>query len=253
MARLKDHDGDKLRALRAENRSLKHEIKVLRLELEERNGFFDISTEENDFHARLKQHAHNERVFSRKRYSAYVWDQIRQTPLFQLYSRVIHAIRRYTFWRTTFRVVLAIVTAIQSGALFLLFASFFLVSIPLTLVISHATLILTFLFGRRIHSVNQSRMREKEIVVFFPPKKNALRKDSFFNGMVREEASKKNRFCVIVSPYFWSAKGLDGTKKKPYLASRLERENILIVRRHYYFTIKKRIFATSQAHITEIY
>lgn len=244
---------NRLHALRAENRTLKHEIKALRWELEERRGTFQTSAQEDGFRTVLKQHAHNEHVFSRRRYSAYIWDQVRQTTVFHLYSRIIHTIRRYTFLRTTFRILLAIFAAIQSGAVLLICTSFFLISLPITLLISHATLILTFLFGRRINAVNRKRLQDKEIVVFFPPKKHAFQKNSFFCGMVLEEASKENRFCVIVSPYFWNATGLNGIKRKPYLASRLERENILMVRRHYYFTIKKRIFATSQAHITEIY
>ena len=249
----KAYDRTRLRALLSENRALKREIQSLRWELEGKSEQTKLGAREDEFRARLKRHARCERIFSRTRYSAYIWDQARQTTAFQLYTRLIRTVRRYTFVRTALRVTLAVSAAIHSGAILLLCASIFLISLPFTLLIFSAPLLLTFLLGSRIHRINQDRMKDRKILVFFPPKKRALRKKSFFCGMVLEQAKKDGQFCVIVSPYFWSSTGIDGRKGKPYLASRAEKENILMVRRHYYFIMKKRIFSKLSTYVTEIY
>lgn len=240
-----------IRKLRSENQRLKREVRALKEELEQQRGISPSHAGKGE--AALEKHARNERLFSRKRYVAYVYDLIRHTSVFALYSRMLQFVRRYTLIRTTLKIITALLAVLETSAVFVLAASFFVVSLPVTVLISYAALLFTFFRGRRHRKRIQERIRQKKIVIFFPPKHYDTATDSFFSGMVRSEAQKGDRFCVIVSPYFLKSTGLDPNRKNSYLIARFEEDNLLLIRRHYYFTLKKKIFASHSLPITEIY
>ena len=70
--------------------------------------------------------------------------------------------------------------------------------------------------------------------------------------MVEEFSREPDHICIVVSPHFWRNRGLFGNKKL-YRFSRAESESILLVRRQYYFMLKKNIFNETSNEIIEIY
>ncbi len=246
-----DKEEETLKELKKENRRLRREIDTLHLELEEIKG--EASQSKNDFvHSEFEKQAQNEYLFSKNRYSAYIYDQIRRTSVFQVYAKIIRSVRRFTFIKTTLKILAILLGAIESSAIFVISASFFVISLPFTLFISNATLILTFFKGKQINAANKERILEKKVTILFPQKGHPFTPNSYFCSMAEDIAKDESNFCIIVSPYFWSSTGLHGKKGKPFLASRLEKDNILMIRRHYFFTLKKKVLSSS-AHITEIY
>ncbi len=238
------------RELRAENRRLRRELHALKLELELLRGTGISGRDE--IQVAFERQSQNEILFSKKRYFSYVFEMIRRTSVFRLYTKMLRGIRRFNLIRVTLGILAALFLALQSSALLVVSASVFVISIPFTFLITNATFILTFFHARKINRLNRERMMDKKVFVFFPPKKGALCKDTYFCGMVKD-AAKDGAFSIIVSPYFWNNRGIDGQKRKPYLASRSEGDNLLIVRRHYYFTLKKHVFPTFSDQITELY
>lgn len=70
--------------------------------------------------------------------------------------------------------------------------------------------------------------------------------------MVRENAANEGCFSVVVTPYFMSMRGI-GEQKSPFMIARQEQENILIIRRHFYFALKKKIIDPMEIPTTEVF
>ena len=201
----------------------------------------------------FRQSIQNQRCFDQKGYLSYLLVGFRQNSIFRLYTKLLLAIRRISFIRITLKILLFLVSLLRTSALFLLSASLFLISFPIVLPLAFSSMLLTAIFSKQINKENLFRIGEKQITIFFPNDRAALENHSFFCGMVMEEVSRQNVFCIVVSPYYWSTKGLYNRKGKPYLASRFEENGILLIRRHYYFHLKKKIFPNLPNDITEIY
>ncbi len=241
-----------IKELRAENKRLVREVAVLKRELEDSQGKLLARKGADPNHVLLAHQAQNEVLFSKKRYFGYIVQLIGSTSLFNLYKKILAFFRRYSLISTTLKIVLAILTVVQSSAIFVIATSASFVSIPFILVISYAVFFLAHFHRKKNDAINKKLLAEKHVFVFFPPKKRALSPDSFFSGMVEEFSRRPDHICIVVSPHFWRNHGLFGNRK-PYRFSRAESESILLVRRQYYFVLKKNIFNESSNDFTEIY
>lgn len=238
--------------LMAENRRLRSENASLKRELADAKGKLSLRRKENPHHALFAHQANNESLFAKKRYSGYVLQLIRNTTVFSIYTKILYFVRRYTFISLTVQILAAILTVVQSSAIFVLATSASVIALPFIFIISYVAFLVAHLSRRKNDVVNKKLIARKKIVVFFPPKGRALAEDSFFSGMVREFAADPDRTCLIVSPYFFRPLGL-GSSKKAYFFSRAEGENIILLRRQYYFTLKKKILNRLANDITEIF
>ena len=245
-------DADLLKTLRAENRRLRQENTVLKHELERSQDrvLLKRSTDPGDI--LLTHQAQNAVLFSKKRYFSYIVHLIKTTSIFSLYKKILAFFRRYSFVSTTLKILLAILTVVQTSDIFVIATSASFLSFPFILIISYAVFFLGHANRKRNDAVNKKLLAHKKIFVFFPPKKRALSPDSFFSGMVKEFSAKEDHICIVVSPHFWKNRGLFGNQKH-YRFSRAESERILLVRRQYYFMLKKNIINESSNDITEIY
>lgn len=237
--------------LKRENQRLKRENMMLKNELEEFHGHQRKETG-NKYVDTLRRQAKNEQLFSKKRYLGYLTEALRRTSVFQIYSRIIHAFRRISFIRISLLVILAILTAVQTSAVFVLATSFFVVSLPFTLLISNSAMILTFFGRRKINGDNRQHIEGKAVTVFFPPRGYSPDTTPFLCGMILENAEKEGHVSVVVSPYVFHARGVLGKRGRPYFASRLDSSKVILVRSAYYFTMKKRVL-NSALSITELY
>ena len=245
-------DADLIKELKSENRRLRQEVSVLKNELESTQDRL-IRRKNTDPHQALLTHqAHNELLFSKKRYFGYIVQLFRSTSIFSIYKKILAFLRRYSFISTTLKIVVAVLTVVQTSAIFVIATSASFLSVPVILITSYLAFFFAHIYRKRNDAVNKKLLAEKRIFVFFPPKKRALSPDSYFSGMVHELAQKENHICIVVSPHFWRNRGLFGNKK-PYRFSRTEGERILLVRRQYYFMLKKNIINDSSNEIIEIY
>lgn len=245
-------DADVIKELKAENRHLRQEVSALKHELE-RSQERILTRKSADPHMALLTHqAQNEILFSKKRYFTYIFQLISFTSIFNIYKRILAFFRRYALISTTLKIILAILTVVQSSAIFVIATSASFVALPFILVCSYAVFFLAHFNRKRNDAFNKKLLRHKRIFVFFPPKKRALSPDSYFSGMVEELSKSPDHICIVVSPHFWRNRGLFGNNKH-YRFSRAESESILLVRRQYYFMLKKNIFNESSNEITEIY
>ena len=243
---------ERLKELESENKQLKAEVDNLKREI-------SVMTDKKTFHdtrdkilLSFERSASNERLFSKKRYTAYLAALISRTSIFKLYKRIITFAKKYTLLTVSLKIAAYVIALIQSSAVFVVALSVFLVLLPFTFVFGYLTIIIS-LFGRRRTIKKVSELtKNKSVAVFFASKATKLTGDSFFAGTVREWKNRRGGVAVIVSPYFFSPKGISGSKKA-YLLTRTEEADVIIIRKHFFFTLNKRIFKDPDKDVTMIY
>ena len=241
-----------IRKLTVENRRLCREIDNLKNELEEFKGKGVKSAKKNKYFSSLKHGADNEELFSKKNYFSFAFANIKHTSLFQTYRRIVNFVRRYTFITTSLKIVSVLFVFFETAALFLISTSAFVVSVPLTILSSQILAFFT-VFTRKKHTkINHKLIEGKDVVIFFPSKSRAFDSGSFFSRFVTESASNEKTVAIIVSPYMIRSTGLNQSKKM-YYVSRTDGKNILLIRRSYYFTLKKKCIDKASSSVTEIY
>ena len=243
---------EQINALLSENKRLTREVAALKRELEHSKEGLRQGKGADPYRDLLDHQAQNDVLFSKKRYFGYIIHLIKSTSFFRLYQKILAFFRRYALLSTTLKILLAVLTVVQSSAIFVIATSASVVAIPFILTVSYVVFFLALFHRKKNDAANKKLLANKHIVVFFPPKKRALEKNSFFSGMVEEFSHRPGHVCIVVSPHFWRNRGLFDNHK-PYRFSRAEGTGILLVRRQYYFVLKKKFFHASDNDITEIY
>ena len=237
--------------LAEENEKLRIEIDALKRELERTKGR-KAHHSTDPISAAFDRQAVGSRLFSKKSYSAYLVGLITNTSIFKLYGKILGYARKYSFITTTLKIFSFIFAFLQTSAVFIIAASFFLVSLPLTFLVGYAAILLTVFGKKRAKKKVRSAICGKKITVLFPQKGRALAEDSFFSGMARDICRRTGGVAIVVSPYFFSTRGISKNKKM-FLSMRDEGGGVLLVRRHFFFSLKRNVLKNRREDITVIY
>ena len=244
---------EKIRELTRENMQLRSEIEFLKNEIQQSSASKRRILKKRDSIKSIFMHqARRENTYSQDKYFSYFKHALKNASLFRAYTQIINTVRHLTFISTTIQIVFFILTLLQSGIIFLISTSAFIVSLPFTFLISGTGAMLTFLGSRKATRVNTPLLRGKKVCVFFPGKKSVIRDGSYFSGFVKSMSNRPNTVCIIVTQGLFFSRGISKNKKY-FFTSRVEGENIIIVRKHYYFKLKKKIIEPYSSDITEIY
>lgn len=245
-------DKKTINELSEENEKLRLEVDALKHELEKIKGKKVFHASSDLPHTSFDRQALNVRLFSRKSYTSYLAGLIANTSIFQLYRKIIVYARKYALITTTLKILSFIFSFLQTGAIFVIAASLFVVSLPFTFIGGYAALIFTFFGNKKLKKKTAQMLEGKKIAVFFTQKGRSLDDSSFFAGMVRELCDRTDGVAIIVSPYFFSPRGITDNRRF-YLSLRNETDNIIIVRRHFFFTVRRKMLKERGEDITIIY
>lgn len=244
---------NKLRELTDENKRLQREIAFLKNEIQrEKRPARQLLKKRDKVEATFLRQSRNGNTFSQERYFSYVKNLVKNASVFWVYSSIIDAFRRFTFISVTIKIAAFILTLVQSGAAFILSTSAVIISLPFVFLFSGIGFMLSFLGSKKATKRARPLVKNKRVTVFFPASKSAFRSDSYFAGMVREAAKRPDSLCIIVTPGLFFSRGI-GDKKRYYFTTRKESENIIIVRKHFYYRFKNKILFKEASGITEIY
>ena len=244
---------EQIRKLQRENAQLRNEVANLKNEIQQqRASTRRIVKKKDTVKSTFLHQARNENTFSQEGFFPYFRRALKNASWFRGYSQIINTVRHFTFITTTIQVVLFILTILKSGIIFLISTSAFIIAFPFMLLLSGVGTVLTLLGSKKATRTNIPILKGKNVCVFFPAKKSMLCEDSYFSGFVRSMSTRPNTVCVIVTQGMFFSQGISG-KKDFFLASRYDDENIIIVRKHYYFKLKNKIIKQYSANLTEIY
>lgn len=241
-----------IRKLTIENRRLNREIEELKHEIDELNGTALKKRKRNKYQIALDKRADYEYMFSKRNYISFMFANLKHTSLFNIYKRFVNVIRRYSFFTISFKIISVLFLMVETATLFVLSTSAFVVSIILTVITSQILMLFTLFVRKKSLKNDLEHLKDKSVTVFFPPKNRAFDIDSYLAGSAISEAGKKDSAVVIVSPFSFKTVGINASKH-PYFVSRHDGDNILLVRRYYYFSLKKHILDKYSSQIVEIY
>lgn len=173
--------------------------------------------------------------FARKSYILFLFDTVTSTRGFELWDGVVGVFRRFRLISTTLRIAAVIISAIETGAAFILAAGIALALSPAILLFLTAVTLDSAISG--LGAVKEiRRIAADGAVTFVFPPRGALGRDRAPGGYGSLALSGT---VIIVSPYLISARGDGG--RGGYSSLRRERENVYIIRRRMYFVIRRRL------------
>lgn len=173
--------------------------------------------------------------FARKSYLLFLFDTVTSTRGFELWDGIVGVFRRFRLISTTLRIAAVIISAIETGAAFILAAGTVLALSPAILLFLTAVTLDSAISG--LGAVKEiRRIAADGAVTFVFPPRGALGRDRAPGGYGSLALSGT---VIIVSPYLISARGDGG--RGGYSSLRRERENVYIIRRRMYFVIRRRL------------
>lgn len=181
--------------------------------------------------------------YRRSSFVRYLWESVMDSTPVQVITRLVIYLRRVQVVRMTATVLLAagaaLLVAILSAALlpFLFFG---------TGVLS----ILALLQSRRMNRKLRQALDGRRVRVFIPPRGGALNANSFFIRNARAMADE-GVAVIVVTPYLVSARGLGG--RGGFFTARREADGLYLVRRHYFFFLRRHVLDSLEEPITVVY
>ena len=201
----------------------------------------EISAETASMIVRMQtDSANHQKMTSHRFFLGYVYDLFTHTPIYTHWKNLLAYFRRFRTVTFILRTLTLLLSIVETGALVILSTAVFLVILPIL-----AALMLGILITARIESkrTNQNLLRttqsKRSYVLFLP-----LQSAPFFSATVKEFAANGD-VVFLVSPYWISPKGV--SKGRFYCTARKEAEGIYLVRRYYFFSLRKHVLSQTNA------
>ncbi len=174
----------------------------------------------------------------------YLFDSLTESLPLQILSQLFHYLRRLRVVQLVLTLALAVgavlvVTVVSAAVL------------PFLIIGTGLLAILAAMRSRRMNARMRVALAGRHLRVLFPPKGIRLHKDAYFIRHARAMAAEPGVAVIVVSPYFFSTRGLGG--RGAYFTARQEGEELFLVRKHYYFFLRRAVLDVVDRDMTVIY
>ena len=187
----------------------------------------------------------NARRFSRRNYFLFLIHSVKESTLGLIARRISRFFLRWRMFRNVAMIAGAILLTILLSAFFLTALPFLLLFLLLSLL---AVILGARAANRRMKNAFESVSRIR--VIFFSEQIN-FKENSFAKNSAISMAEEKNTVIIAVTPRLWSTAGLGG--KGMFFTVRQEKPGLFLVRRSYYFILKRKVIHASSADVTMMY
>ena len=187
--------------------------------------------------------ANDRKMLSHRFFFGYAWDMFTHTPIYTHWQQLLSLMRRFRTAAFILRILTVVWTVLETGTLVIVATALFLVILPLAAALMLGILLTAWIESRRTNRRLSAEFAKKRICVLFfadEPERDEDGHTPFLSQNAQRLAAEG--FCVVVlSPYLISAKGLrHGTF---YCTARLEYENVYLIRRYYFFSLRKHVLS----------
>ncbi len=182
--------------------------------------------------------------FRRSSYLRYLFESMMESLPMRILSTLLTYLRRLRVVRVVATIVIAVGTVLLVTILSAAMLPFLLLG----------TAFLAIWAGIRSNRMNRflkCALQGKHLRVFFPPRGSSFAAQSFFIRQIRAMAQEADVAILIVSPYSLSRRGVG--KKRFYFTARQDSENLYMVRRPYFFFVRKRVLDLVDSDMTVVY
>ena len=247
-------DSAEMSLAKQENAQLKKRVKELEAELLRLRSDMGMGKGGDENTKRWWIEGRKEILMSSKSYPSYLRSLVKSTSLWAFVKRGMSHIRRFRILSGILRAVTRIVIWAESGVAFIAWFSAMVVILPVFGLLSLISLFVALFRSRNANRYFEEALQGKKVYILFAAKKQLSaggKKIRFFEGNVRDLASGENAVCFVVSPYSFRRKGLGGSDA--YVTARHEGDNIYMVRKNYFFMLRRKIISRVAADIITIY
>ena len=195
--------------------------------------------------------AHTDALLSKRNYISYLSSLLQKTQFFHVWRYYTGIFRKFKLFSLLLRLYSYLLILLQFGTAFFVIVLGLLLLLPLLIFSVGSVLFSALLLYRRKNKSLAFLMQKKRVIVFFPTRDGELEHGDFWKAHINELSEQEETAILIVSPFFWSAKGLTG--RRFYLLLRKEKENVYLLRKHYYFSLRRTILDKTRNALALIY
>lgn len=187
--------------------------------------------------ARAASAALERKLFSHKSYIMFIWDSISSTRGYEIWDEILAFARKFKLISATLRIGALLLSALETGAAFLIAAGIMLAFSPALLLLTLAASLDSVISGRKAEAIVSRITQNRNIIFIFPPR-GAIGKKRFLSYNAKTLAVSTECTVFVVSPYIFSSCGIGGHGQ--YSSVRCESEGVYIIRRQAYFRLRRR-------------
>lgn len=177
-------------------------------------------------------------------YIGFLFRSLKASNIYSRFKTLVKIFSRFRIISFLVKLFTAAVVFLETGAHVILVSTLTLITLPITTALGLITFIVAFLCSNKANKKLAHLSDKKNVYIFFPQSIKQFKEESFFSGWVSETANNKNNLVVIVSPAFWKATGY--FKGRYYLHYRKETQNIIMIRKYYFFSFRRNVLSTSK-------
>lgn len=247
-----DKQNQDIARLKRENAGLNRRINELENEINRLRFDMGFEVGKDDISKLWYQEVKRASAMSSRGYLGYVASSVKGTSVWSFFRKGIRHFRRFRLLSFLFRMATKIAVFAESGVALVAWLSFSLFMLPFILVLAIVTFIIGIFRSRKTNGILLEKLRDKKVYVLFADRKQLPKnrdQESFLRKNA-EDLARDGSVVVVVSPYYFSSRGLG--EDRAYVTARREFEGVYIVRKNYFFMLRRRVIKTVAAEIVVI-
>lgn len=185
--------------------------------------------------------ARNLRLTRHRFFLGYAYDILTHTSLWTRLRDLLAYVRRARTVALVLRILSLALTALQTGALVLLATALTVVVLPVAVATMLAILLTARLESRRTNRLLLHETQGRRVCVLFLAA-NAPTAFLFANA---RDLADRGYTVLLISPYLLSPRGM--SRGRFYCTARAEAEHVYLVRRYYFFSLRKHVITAREA------
>ncbi|MBQ8207260.1 MAG: hypothetical protein IJZ89_00815 [Clostridia bacterium] len=249
----KDSQNADLVRLERENAQLQHRIIELEAELNRLRFDMGMDTGKDDISKLWRHETRNASLMGSRNYFKYLISLIKSTSFWSVLQKGISHFRKFRLLSAILRTATRIAVWAESGVALVAWLSFSVFMLPFIGVLSLISLFIALFRSRSSNIFFTDLLRDKKVYILFAGKDQLTKNgkcQGFFGENIKDLASDGS-VVLVVSPYFFGRHGVGG--RDFYVTARKESENIYMVRKNYFFMLRRIAIERMAAEIISIY
>ncbi len=199
----------------------------------------------------LSERVRADKLLASRNYFLYLSSLLQRSQLYHLWRHYLNVFRKFRLVSILFRIYSYLLVLLQLGTAFVVIVIGILILLPILLLSAGCVIFSALLLYRRENKSMEHILSDKRVAVFFPTRDGEFGSANFWKAHIEDLAERQNTAVLIVSPFFWSGKGLSA--KRFYFLLRKEKNNVYLLRKHYYFSLKRAILEKKRDSLALIY
>lgn len=159
--------------------------------------------------------------------------------LFRFWEKYVKYFRRFRFVTTAVRLFPWILLLVSTNTLLYAVAAVAVILIPFLLLAILSLAASALIRYKDVNARMAKQLTAKTVYVIFPERTKEFTGSAFWKANVLDLASRKGACVIVVSPFLLSPRGVN--EKRFYFNVRREKSNVFLVRRHYFFSLRKHV------------